>query len=603
MTESRSRLLEPRSDRGRVLSVAFLALGLAGAGTVRADIIFLKNGNQLQGEILERNERRLTVRFPNGIVRISTRDVDHVESENHLEYLLSEGERHLRRSDFQGAISYFEEAIENSGGGRRARNGLVQAHARYAGRLREERRLGQAAAAYQKLLSLRPDDLGASRALEEVYREAGEVIDTITAGRQLLERGQFEEAYESLRKVYKTYPDRRSELNASLGQAAMRLGHAAYSQGDGETAERHYLEALGFDPDLLNRVAENYATIKISQLQTLVQNGDLKETLRVAHEAKGIVPTDLFIEYYRGLGLQATGKRQESAEIFLQLSGMKRPRDLVDSIGDLRRATQDRLAALDQEKHGLSRIAVEEVLPGDWRRKVTEHFVIYHRNHAVGKKVAQVAEQTYGRLLAELGSATHWYRRCQIYIFPTAESFRKSTGVHNWTGGAHQILRQRGTLSEHRILSYQNHPRLFQIIVPHEIAHAMLEHHLRYRGEVPRWLSEGFAMRAEPRAIGNYYKRVMSQTIRVGRHFKLIEFLRMKEYPTSEEGLRTFYAQSFSLWSFLERRKGGLKRLLRFTEELSLSPKSITPLLKRHYGIAGPIALENLWRGYVDLEL
>ena len=603
MTESRSRLLEPRSGRGRVLSMAFLVLGLADAGTVRADIIFLKNGNQLQGEILERNERRLTVRFPNGIVRISTRDVDHVESENHLEYLLSEGERHLRRSDFQGAISYFEEAIENSGGGRRARNGLVQAHARYADRLREERRLGQAAAAYQKLLSLRPDDLGASRALEEVYREAGEVTDTITAGHQFLERGQFQEAYESLRKVYKNYPDRRSELNASLGQAAMRLGHAAYSQSDGETAERHYLEALGFDPDLLNRVAEYYATIKISQLQTLVQNGDLKETLRVAHEAKGIVPTDLFIEYYRGLGLQATGKRKEAAEIFLQLSGMKRPRDLVDSIGDLRRASQDRLAALDQEKHGLSRIAVEEVLPGDWRRKVTEHFVIYHRNHAVGKEVAQVAEQTYGRLLAELGSTTHWYKRCQIYIFPTAETFRKTTGLHNWTGGAHQILRQRGTLSEHRISCYQNHPRLFQVIVPHEVAHAMLQHYLRYRGEVPRWLSEGFAMRAEPGVIGNYYKRVMSQTIRVGRHFKMIEFLRMKEYPTSEEGLRTFYAQSFSLWSFLERRKGGLKRLLRFTEELSLSPKSITPLLKRHYGIAGPIALENLWRGYVDLEL
>lgn len=563
-----------------------------------ADIIFLKNGNQLQGEVVTEAEDQITVSIPGGTLRIPRREVLRVENETRLAYLLAEGEKHAGRRDFTGALEFFRLALEEEPDSHAARRSLQLTQERLAEHLAGENLLEQARDAYLGLLDLSPDHPTARQRIETIDSRIEEVDLEIQRADSLLGRGQLERGYARLKDVYESYPERRSDLNRPLGQAAIELGHRAFEEEDWEESEQRYLEALSFDPDLLPVVEPRYAYLKVEQLKPLVNEGKFETILGESEKALDMLPTNDFLHYFRAIGLEGVSRRREAAQIYVKLSQREAPADPVASIDTLRREAAARLSNRQPEDLRTATKAIEKVLPGKWRKLTTEHFVVYHRNNEIGQRVAAVAELTYDRLFRAMGLSTHWYKPCDVFIHPTQEEFMASTDNHKWSGGAHFIAQRNGVLKSHRIESFQTQPRLLQAIIPHEVTHAMLAHYLRYRQTVPLWLNEGLAARSEPMAVHRYYQRIVRQALEVGVALRATDLTRAAVYPDGRS-VQLFYAHCFSVCDYLIQLRG-LKTFLRFSEQLTMAPDSLTLLLRRFYRIDGPTALQNRWLSHME---
>ncbi len=592
-----------RFARGALLSGVLAAAAGVFLHTAVADIIYLKNGNQIQGEIQVRGDQTVTVRFPGGTLTIPARDILKIESESHLNYLFSEAERHMNREDYAGAIALFQSILKECEGCQRGREGLLKAQESLGRQLEEARRLEEARQAYQAVLESHPHHAGARAALAKIEGELEQAAADEKLGVEEIDRGEVLKGFNRLFRVYQRFPERQSRLAPLLGKSSLALGHTEFRQGSWQAAETRYLEAIEYQPDLVSQITEPYTALKIGELQPLIVSSQFQELLKRSEEALEIVPASEVLNYFRGLALEGTGRLEEAAAVYRRLSGESGSKKSKHDMDLLRRSAEARVLAgiekgtekTEPVKAAAPNNAAAAVLPGDFRETATDHFVVYHRNFQVGEEVAAVAEDVYQRLFEELSLKTHWHKPCRIYLYPTQEEFIAATGRHNWTGGSHQILKRLGTLSDHRIDSFQTQPRLTSCIIPHEVAHAMLAHRLRYQGEIPLWLNEGYAIHAEPAFVHRHYRGAVVQAHNLNKLPRLAEIIRLKDYPDDEQ-VKLFYAQSYCLTHFLIDEKG-MEAFLNFAEELSLDSGSLEGLLKRHYRLETVKALETVWLG------
>src|SRR5262245_36170863 len=228
-----------------------IALLLAAvAGRAPADVIVLRNGNEIQGEIVEENSRRLTVKFTGGTIYLDPRDVASVRRQSKLQYLLSEGETMLRRSPGD-AIGIFEKALEKDPASEPARKGLLAAQEKYGDELASARRYNEAIAAYQSLLARAPDHPRAGAAVARLRQTLEGLAQDEAAGLAALSRGRVDEALPRLKRVYDELPERRAAVGTALARALIHQGNGLLSAGRAEEAEASYIEAVSIDPDLV----------------------------------------------------------------------------------------------------------------------------------------------------------------------------------------------------------------------------------------------------------------------------------------------------------------------------------------------------------------
>ncbi len=559
-----------------------------------ADIIYLRNGNQVQGEIVRRGGDSITVRFPGGFLEIPSREVVRVESESRLDYLLSEGEKHLKRKDFEGALDFLESARAEFPSSTRVYQRIDKAREELAFHLADTRRLERAEEALEKLLVAMPNHPTAAKRLESVRRERETARREEALGIRELAEGATASGHRRLKKIYDEYPGRRHAVAPYLASAVADLADAALEQGDLTRAERLYMEAITLVPDLLPRVVPGYVLLKAMQLKPLFDLNHYEPLLAGTDAALEVVPSSPVLNYFRAHALEGLGRWREAAEIYLRITGESRPPDLRAALPTLKRLAEAVLLRRGDEEQS----PADEVLPGTWRVVRTEHFVVHHRNERIGREVAQVAEATYDRLFGQLELKTHWYSPCELYIHPDRDDFAGLTDAgHGWIGGSHRISGGRGALSVHRIDTFQTQPRLAQTVIPHEVGHAMLTHRLRYRGTIPLWINEGFATWNEPRFVHDHHQRLVRQAAQLNALIPVTELVRRQTYP-SDADVRLFYAQCFSVSDFLIRMHG-LRRFMSFAEELSLSPTSLGLLLRRHYRLNGAPGLDHAWQGSI----
>ena len=582
-------------ERALLLGLTVFGVWLFAPWDVEADIVYLRNGNQIQGEVVRRADQKVTVRFPGGSLDIAPREILRIETESRLSYLMSEGEKHIGRKDFRGALEFLELAEEEFPGSGQVKERLSAVREQYARSLLERRCLDEAREAFTEILERTPRHHQATAALRSIDKQFKQAqIDEARAIHELT-IGSFASSHEKLKKIYADFPDRRESIAEHLGTALIGLGNQAAERDDFTTAETRYREAITTDPDLVATAAPGYVAIKIRQLRPRFELNDHEALLAGAESALEVLPSDPVLNYFRGHALEGLGRWKEAAEVYLRVTGQSRPRDLKASLEVLKRTVETKIlgaGARDQPTE-----SPDAVLPGKWREIRTQHFVIYHRNNTVGRAVAQVAESSYERLFHELELTTHWYKPCKVYIYPSRDTFFKRTGNHNWMGGVHRVTGNTGALAQHQIETFQQQPRLAQTVIPHEIAHAMFIHRLRYRGTAPIWLKEGFAIWAEPEFVRKHYRSLVTQAFDLHRLTPATDLVRRSTYPEGKD-INLFYAQCYSFCDFLISR-GGLRRFVKFSEELSLAPDSLGVLLKRHYRLPGPVAFGNAWRAKI----
>jgi len=559
------------------------------------DVVLLRNGNEIQGEVLEEGSERVVVKFPGGVLELRKREVREIRRQPRVVYLVEQGEKQARRGDPQGAILTLEAALAEDPGSERARAALITAKHGLAVWLRDLKRHAEAREAFEALLRFEPSHPTAKeeiRALEELQAEAAREEER---GRSELSSGDLESAVWRLHRVFDGFPERREALAKDLAAALVKQGNGRLNGGAWQEAEDLYAKALAMDPEVLPRVERPFTFARVRRIQEILPAGDFAIVEALAAGGLEVSPACGAFRYYRAVALEGQARTREAAEEYLSITGGKRPASLEGAVARLRQEAEsivarDGLAPTEDARW-------REVLPGDYRELLTRRFRIQHKNTHVADQVAASAEKAYDETFRLLGCSTHLRVPIQVQVHPDKESYLATSNMASWSGGAHLVSRRMGNLSEHRIYCFQGQPRLATGVIPHEVGHALLAHRLNYPPSIPLWAAEGFAISREPAHFHAYYRRLLAHAAASKMLLPVKDIIARSTYP--EDRVELFYAQSFSLVEFLISLED-LETFLRFLKAVSEPGAEWEVVLPRFYDLPGKLAFSNRWLGWLE---
>ena len=583
----------PLRPRGRPGPLVLAGLFFSVAAPVPADIIRLRNGREIQGEVLHEGKEEVVISFPGGTLRLKRRQIEAIQRQSRSVYLLEEGEKALRRKDYRTAIEALEKARREEPGSEKVRLGLWRARHDYASHLGDGHRYQQALGIYRQLLDEDPGNreaLEEIRAIEDAQRQA---IDELRLARREVREGDLETSLWRLETSYETFPDLRQSVAKDLATAHARRGHDLAGRSRWGEAARQFQSALTVDPEHIGAVRVPFVTCMLGQITPLARAGKFESIEPLARQGLEVDPSSERLTYFLALSLNARGEFREAARLYASILGERVASVSQRAVSELRERVEAEVKALKIGEIFYETRAAS-VLPGKFRTIKTPHFVVKHRNHEIGRAVSRAAERFYQDLFRRLGCQTHW-DSCEIVIYPTRERYLRHEGTGAWSGAMHELTQRRRMFSKHRIVSYQKQGGLTSNLLKHEIAHALLSHRLSYPTQLPLWANEGFAVSEEPVFVHRHYRRILARERAQGHLIPLSRLLESRTYPDARE-INLFYAQSFGVVDYLLARRG-TATFLRFLRDVSSATRPLEAALRKYYGFRSITALENRWRG------
>lgn len=560
------------------------------------DVIVLKNGNEIQGEILQEEGERVVVRYPGGTLELQRRQIAEIRRQSRADYLFDEGEKRLLRGEHEAAIGAFDEIVRDHPDSARAQKGWLESHTEFAFTLEELGRYEDSKSILEKILAAKPDQDSARKSIQVIDAILEESRKEKAKGFAELDRGELEQGTWRLQRIFDRFPGHRPEVGPVLAAAVIAQGDKQLRKQNWNEALTYYQRALAIDPKADSLLREQHGLCKAKLIEPLIARGDFSTIEKYAAEGLDVDPANEALRYYRGLALEAGGKAREAAEEYLALLDIRRPPHPEKAVTDLRLKVETRL--VEAGKTGLtSSPGSKQVLPGNFRELRTPHFTIFHRNNIVARDVAFVAEMTYASTFRELGCATHLRSPIKIYVHPSKEDYLGVSGMKSWSGGVHRVDRRMGDLSEHTIHSFQDQPGLTTGILPHEIAHALFTHRFNYPDRIPLWINEGFAVWKEATFVRKYYRRLIRQEATRRTLSSVHLLLSSQGYPDAAR-VDAFYGQCYSLVDYLVSLEG-LDTFVQFARAICESDTVLESNLRRYYRISGVTALENRWLSWI----
>ncbi len=243
-----------------------------------------------------------------------------------------------------------------------------------------------------------------------------------------------------------------------------------------------------------------------------------------------------------------------------------------------------------------------KVRTAEWKHGETEHFIYHFFDRPTASAVSVEAEFYYRVIAKELGRDTaNWERKCHVFIFDQEAdwaAFQTGGGLDPWTGGIHA----EGTLF------FQRNPgwRANNQTLPHEITHLVL--HRFFGNGIPLWLHEGFAEYAASRCRAAFYRargynsKPRSSVVNAADYIPLAEFVSLASYPSAQNAVMAFYAESEKLTRFLcaEDKDAFLKFLDTMSKNASFESALRAHFGRQFYDLA---ALEKAFKPYASSAL
>ena len=96
-----------------------------------ADVVHLRNGKTLRGEVVKEDDEWIVVKVPYGEVKLRASDVEGIERQTPLEYRIELGRQLMLERQFDRAVRVFEEAYTSDRTNKDARLVLRQRLRRY----------------------------------------------------------------------------------------------------------------------------------------------------------------------------------------------------------------------------------------------------------------------------------------------------------------------------------------------------------------------------------------------------------------------------------------------------------------------------------------
>jgi hypothetical protein len=214
--------------------------------------------------------------------------------------------------------------------------------------------------------------------------------------------------------------------------------------------------------------------------------------------------------------------------------------------GNVERLSDRSLSALAQR--------ALKVRAADWKHAETEHFIYHFFDRPTASAVSVEAEFYYRVIAKELNRDTaNWERKCHVFIFDQDAdwaAFQTGGGLDPWTGGLHAdgtlfFRRNPGWRANNQTLPHENHasrdaPLLWQ---RHP---AVAARRLRRICRLP--------LRAAFYRARGYSAKPRSSVVNAPDYIPLTNFLTLAAYPTAQEAVMAFYAESEKLTGFSAAR-------------------------------------------------
>ncbi len=564
------------------------------------DIVYLKAGGAVRGEIVASDEKTVTVKVTYGKVVIDREQIERIEKEDDLKLLLAEAKRLQMSGAEAEAERKYDETLKRFPDSETARTELAKILKRKARLLLAGQKVSEAEPVLRRLLALSPDDSFAKDELKKIEEVKGSSGDLTKEAVLLARTGRGREALEKFDKLVEVLPEVAQRQGKWIAQAHVSEADELLSIGRFREAGKHYEEAVQADPTLAKSLKERRLVSILEPIARERKENEDKlprerwtELAGELEAAEKIDPDNVLPSYYLGEIYIKLGKRGEARTCFARASGGAHGEDeslksLYDLAGDKVRQTVLRVTWEDNRWAEASKNV--QVL-------TTEHFNIYHHNKELAEIVAETAEYFYGRIYRELGQTPpkNWPSKCGIWIYRTKEEYLKASGQDNWSEANAKTVSAEGVLKEHSIMTYQTVRNLESSHLPHELTHIIQSAVFDYSTHIPVWLKEGLAAGGEPWFKQRVMGEVLTKERRSEQAFTLQQLTSQKGYPAAER-VRVFYAQSIALVRALLKQKD-MDTFNRFTKQLTTENFEAT--LKDVYGMT-PEEIEKSWNQEMD---
>ncbi|MDP8261359.1 MAG: peptidase MA family metallohydrolase [Candidatus Kappaea frigidicola] len=248
--------------------------------------------------------------------------------------------------------------------------------------------------------------------------------------------------------------------------------------------------------------------------------------------------------------------------------------------------------------------SLNEGLPGSYR---SMNFEVYAPDKDKAKKVCLISEKYYKELLKRLRYGGMLDKKCRIYVYSDQKNYLTSLqaagiNVPDWSAGCH-LPRRYYSYGYPVVCGYVD-SYFISAILPHELTHAIFAEFVygsmieekRVR-PMPLWIDEGMAVYMQKKSN---YKYVCKNALKEDTFMSLVELINMSNYPSADNELSLFYAQSPSLVEYLIDTYGGSK-FLSLSKKSVFKKENMQDLLKSvyHAKIKNIDELENDWINYI----
>lgn len=578
-----------------------------GSGPLRADIIRLKTGGVLRGEIIRQDDKTITLRVPYGTMSIEKSHVKSVQKEDALRALLREAAALLTDGRTDAAARKLEEAVGRFPASASAREKLAAVYRRRAAALREAGRSLEADGVYRRILELAPGDDEAA----EYTAKVDEIRTSSDAAEKeawlLVSLGRCREALEIFDRLAVFVPASVERNRKAIAEAHAGYGRRLLEFQRFTEARSHYQKAASLDPELNSKFRREIVIARFSPIVTEInaKGGTLSQARwqALAAELKAIVTLDddnPHLHYALAVCYHELGQFRDAAIEYGHVTGEKPDlENLPGSLAALQEAAKKKTQAAPIIL-SFPQGRFTDVRPGPSQILETTHFIIHHHNDELALLMARAAEYFLTRnykVFLDAMPAKPWPKKCHIYISPSHAEYLKNSRQADWSPAMASTSAVAGELEDHHIMTYQTVEDLLPSHLSHEITHIIHGAVINYTGGSPTWLREGIAVRQEP-----WWKRIrMAKVIREARKqdnlLKLEEILNQQGYPDGKL-VNLFYAQSYALVEAL-RRAGSKGQFVRFCRQVL--DRDALKIIKAVYGLDREALVEHWEKHESDL--
>ncbi len=561
------------------------------AAAAASDEILLESGGRIAGEVVKVTDREVTVRLPNGTMKIPRAKVKEIVREDRRDYLRREAGR---AASPRAAAEMYERAFALSPDDEN-RCDLAKALLARSAELLGLFRLDETGAALARLREVAPEAPSHDLA-ERLAAERANGREAKTEVLRALHDGRFDEALVHIEEWRLRAPDGDETVHGALVAAHLGAARADEARGSMRPALDHFRMA-GAETDLA-RLAP------IAVLEAM-HGGDLERAARLleplANYRDPAVPRFLaaVLAHLKGEVKEAVQAYADAARLAKRGGAGEGCLTYEDVRAYATATLKQAIARPPQEGQKKWR---ETFLSPLERDGSTPEFTVYAASADVARDAAQQAVAIYERIAADLFGASPAGPRAEVVLHPTREAYVAADptpsgsplaglalGREPTAGVCYDTLDEQGaTLIRVEVDAGQ--PRWLTDTLPHELVHLA-----QRRGwktfRKGHWLDEGLAtlyesQEAQDARLG-LWRQIRDESI------PLPELLALRSTPPDRALL--FYLEAHAFARYL-RGLGGPDEWRRFLDAFGES--DFEAAVRSAYGVESLSDLERAFRAW-----